>query len=244
VIARFLGATGIAILCAGCVVAVDGPRLFGPEVRHVVVRVAYAPSVPPIVDGGAFVPLSAAFTRLFDGTGKTVTFPTTLDEMVAAPELTPGDYAMDDAVRVVQRLERDDVAADDTYVITVVYLPGGLTEDDGILYGLTRSASHAVAVTAGRIRADTAFPAGSSELERAVVLHELGHAVGLVDSGLPMATDHLHRDARDPGGHCSNPACVMSVDFGDAPHVFYAGTSPLGLFGDECLADIAAVVRR
>ena len=44
------------------------------------------------------------------------------------------------------------------------------------------------------------------EVERATLLHEAGHAMGLVDNGLPMVRDH-----EDPEheGHSSNPQSVM-----------------------------------
>jgi hypothetical protein len=43
-------------------------------------------------------------------------------------------------------------------------------------------------------------------LEQATVIHELGHALGLVDNGLPM-----HEPHKDPenGPHCENQKCVM-----------------------------------
>lgn len=43
-------------------------------------------------------------------------------------------------------------------------------------------------------------------LERATLLHEAGHAMGLVDNGLPMVRDH-EDDAHE--GHSSNPSSVM-----------------------------------
>lgn len=44
------------------------------------------------------------------------------------------------------------------------------------------------------------------EIERGTLLHEAGHAMGLVDNGLPMVEDH-----EDPAheGHSSNPESVM-----------------------------------
>ena len=46
----------------------------------------------------------------------------------------------------------------------------------------------------------------SCAAERAVLLHELGHAFGLVNRGIPMLHD---READDHAGHSTNPASVM-----------------------------------
>jgi predicted Zn-dependent protease len=50
---------------------------------------------------------------------------------------------------------------------------------------------------------------GSSRkrIEQTTMVHELGHAIGLVDNGVP-ALDDTHRD--DPhGAHCTNDECIM-----------------------------------
>lgn len=44
------------------------------------------------------------------------------------------------------------------------------------------------------------------EIERATLLHEAGHAMGLVDNGLPMVRDHEDPQSE---GHSSNPDSVM-----------------------------------
>ena len=76
-------------------------------------------------------------------------------------------------------------------------------------------------------------------MEQSTLVHEFGHAVGLVDRGLRPTTPH--RDLRN-GAHCRNPACIMywenilvkdGVDFVDT----YLRPRRGILFGPECLAD-------
>jgi hypothetical protein len=43
-------------------------------------------------------------------------------------------------------------------------------------------------------------------VEQVTLIHEIGHAIGLVNNGLPMV--EAHQDA-DHGAHCNNPDCVM-----------------------------------
>lgn len=75
-----------------------------------------------------------------------------------------------------------------------------------------------------------------SNIEAAVMVHEFGHLMGLVNMGLPMVQDHA-----DSGGnhrtHCANPRCVM----------YYAINRPLDAMtyqvpdlDEACRADLRA----
>ena len=46
----------------------------------------------------------------------------------------------------------------------------------------------------------------SKYIEQSTLVHEMGHALGLVNTGLPM--DVAHQDTAH-GPHCNNPDCVM-----------------------------------
>jgi hypothetical protein len=82
------------------------------------------------------------------------------------------------------------------------------------------------------------------EAELAILTHEVGHLLGLVDNGVPMTTDHADPDHV---GHDRNEHCVM--------YWAYEGTSGLSALADAigggnddgpafdqaCLDDLAAV---
>lgn len=76
--------------------------------------------------------------------------------------------------------------------------------------------------------------------EQLVVVHEAAHALGLVDNGVPLASDH--RD-RERGRHCANPLCVMyfqNQDFKETAASLIEltlATGRLDWFGPECLED-------
>ncbi len=79
--------------------------------------------------------------------------------------------------------------------------------------------------------------------ERGIWIHEIGHAIGLVDNGLPMVEDH-----KDPerGAHSHNEDCIMYWAYtGEAlaDRVVDAilGEQPELGFDEYCLNDIAAV---
>ena len=78
--------------------------------------------------------------------------------------------------------------------------------------------------------------------ERAIWIHEIGHAIGLVDNGLPMVEDHKDEDR---GGHSRHDDCIMYWAYtgdglGKRMHDFILGDERELGFDEYCLADIAA----
>lgn len=76
-------------------------------------------------------------------------------------------------------------------------------------------------------------------VEQTTMVHELGHALGLVNNGIEMRRDHQDEEN---GAHCENDACVMiflNEGFSDA--VAFARDALLRgdriLFDDDCLDD-------
>ena len=81
------------------------------------------------------------------------------------------------------------------------------------------------------------------QVEQAVLVHEAGHALGLVNNGLPMQSSH-EDTVHDPAkrAHCSVDQCVMfwSVNtVSNTPDRIKKNFMPTAevLFGQECLND-------
>lgn len=78
------------------------------------------------------------------------------------------------------------------------------------------------------------------EIEKATLLHEAGHGMGLVNNGLPMVRPH--EDAANPG-HSSNPESVMTATVdqlsGIRESLLRDGTLPLTFDADD-RADLRA----
>lgn len=78
--------------------------------------------------------------------------------------------------------------------------------------------------------------------EQSTLVHELGHALGVVNSGVPATSDHHDHEN---GAHCTNPQCVMywqnegGKDFLDfLRRIISSGDTVL--YGSECIDDFKA----
>lgn len=129
-----------------------------------------------------------------------------------------GSYDNRELVRLHRRTLDHGVAGAGNYgsgdraVLHVLFLNGGARTPDGdhaagrmiydhaAIFVFKDSFRHAYEVRGGQ-RTD----AGCA-VERVVVLHELGHALGLVNRGVPMLSD---REAPGHAGHSKDPRSVM-----------------------------------
>ena len=80
-------------------------------------------------------------------------------------------------------------------------------------------------------------------VEQSTLVHELGHAIGFVDNGVPMVEDH--KDGVH-GAHCTNERCVMYyLNEGASDAAQYAQMAVLAndtiLWDAACLADADAL---
>lgn len=134
-------------------------------------------------------------------------------------------------------------------VLHVLY-PAGHYEDPGVA-GLTVSGPVIGPVTVFRDTIDDidlGLPTGPlplptsarDQMERVTLLHEAGHAIGLVDNGLPMVRDH---EDKEHDGHSANEASIMWWRFEQAEGLREAllddGTLPETFDADD-RADIRA----
>jgi hypothetical protein len=80
------------------------------------------------------------------------------------------------------------------------------------------------------------FPTQTT-LESTILLHELGHLLGLVNKGSPMKVDHADT-AHD--SHCLNPDCVMYWSMSLVPTFGPLKGDAIPCFDSACLQDLKA----
>lgn len=236
---------------AGCSSSDDSSTdPFSSETTGVFLQVAYAPGAEPYTGGAGQLSDYWALTR--DNLGalfgdKTIRVPSVLAEMST---LAPGG---DDAYSVAEILDLAETVPDDSrdgearfiaLWLDGYYEAGGEARRDvlGVAIGGTNVVAMfkpVIALSEG-VRSNTV----AAFVEQSTLVHEVGHAIGLVNNGLPLTSDH-HDEAN--GAHCTNRDCVMYylnegvLDLRDFVQDFIA-TGDTILFGEQCLADVRAAM--
>lgn len=130
------------------------------------------------------------------------------------------DTWSDGAIRSLSGERQDRDHGDGTVVTHVLYLDGTYTE--GRVLGITYGDKELVAMFHETIGGSANLVFSARQIERAVLVHEFGHVVGLVDSGTAMASDHEDPDHQ---GHSDNRQSVMywAVETTDITQIFTGG---------------------
>lgn len=188
---------------------------------------------------------------LFEGrlAPMTVTVPTTLEAMVALPPQGRATWDTAAIRALAEQVRRHTPTATDAGLVVLflagTYASAGELRPD--VLGVNVGGSPFVAVFKDAIRSTSPNPASELNLipvfaEQVTVVHEAAHALGLVNNGVPLTSDH--QDLEN-GRHCVNPSCIMyflneGKETGRAFIDASIESGRLEWFGPECLADTAA----
>jgi hypothetical protein len=148
------------------------------------------------------------------------------------------------ALRALGDATFDDDGPADTLTSHVLLLDGQYIDGDRL--GVSWDQTHIALFTNTIDRICTEGPGDPDRIcpamEEGVLLHEIGHLLGLVNAGLPMVSDH--EDPEHPA-HDHNADCIMYWSYdreGLAQQVQDRGQGQEKLaFDDACVADIEAV---
>jgi len=242
---KLLALLAAASAASGCLAAVGAAT--GPTLPQALLWPAYSRTILLEVDavpghGPEPGALDVVRDRLADATGKEV--------VVAGPAPMPaqgGGYHERDLLRIHRAQaffgEEAGFLVQGRVVLHVLYLDGHMAGDDGGHLTLGRSLLDVGAIAvfrdtyrgAYRLRNDTAVPA-AGEMDVHVLLHEVGHALGLVNNGVPQLHDHV-----DPAwpGHSKYPESVMYHHPPMTPSGLVTGPVSTTFDVDD-LADLAA----
>ncbi len=245
----FLAAAVLSLSLAGCLDGLaarsDGVPLHDALLRNDPYRLLILE-----VDAVAGLEPDPAALRAFqdalqDVTGKSVV-------AVVGPDTLPsqgGGYTSDE-LRQIHRSTADLApttpgvhGSGSTAFLHIVYLDGTVQDGDGHTdpAGRTLREEGAIFVFKELFRNAYLIDNGTltalgADVERAVLLHEAGHALGLVGREVPMVRPH---DDPDRPGHSANSQSVMHGLLPMSPSQSVKGPIPTGFDADD-LADLAA----
>lgn len=233
---------------------IDGPPglrgVFDPAVTEVQIEIDYEPGAEPFTGnvigfGDTFAITRTNINRIFAGR-KTLTLPTTLAAMENIGDVADEQLTVDDLLTLAaaHRSGADSATRKTYYVIFVSgYFTDGNGPNAGVL-GVSIGDTGVLAMFKDVIDS-TNVPATnvSRFVEQTTLVHELGHAIGLVDNGVAVTSPHndtVH------GAHCTNDQCVMYwLNEGASDMAAYVQRSVLAgdtvLFDAACLADVDAL---
>jgi hypothetical protein len=241
---RALAVAWLAVVAAGCsgvALAPEGPSLpqalLGPEAGTILVEVGAVAGHLPSMEA-----LDHVKATLANVTGKQVS--------VTGPSPVPeqgGDYHEDDLRRIHEATGFFAGAGGyldgDRVVLHVLYLDGRMADDDKDHRTLGRSLVDLGLVVIFRDTYANAYRTGpnglvsaAGEMDSHVLLHEVGHALGLVGNGIPMVRDH---DSAGHPGHSRYPESVMYFHPPMTPDQHVSGVVATTFDVDD-LADLAA----
>jgi hypothetical protein len=120
----------------------------------------------------------------------------------------------------------------------VLCVPGGFEEDssEGRHAGLAYRGASIALFLDGCDQGDDRYKT-TAEVEALTLVHEAGHLLGLVNSGVPMVT--AHEDLERPG-HDANPNSVMHWAIDVERYGSNLGDADFAQFGPECIEDLQA----
>jgi hypothetical protein len=223
--------------------------VFTPATKRVVFEVDYGPGAEPyalstttIRDPWAIFRDNA---RAVLGAKMDLVVPSRLADMQRLDDVDATTFTRDDLIAISKK-HRDTASGDDTIAFYLLFLNGKFKDDSGKVVdstvGLSVRGTGIIAMFKPVITAGWTDPVNAVFMEQTTLVHEFGHAVGLVGDGI--STTSAHRDDAH-GAHCSNPKCVMywrNDMVGDDVDFVATHLAPNGgvLFGDECIADARA----
>lgn len=178
---------------------------------------------------------------LFSNRGNAVAIDVPLDlaEMKEIPKQQEGDYSAEVISEIASRY-REGVNEDSSGNIFVLfvdaYYEAGGERRENVL-GVAIKNTPYVAIFKPVINSISGSSA-QKNAEQATVIHEVGHALGLVNFGVPLSSSHHDEEH---GAHCTNEDCVMFWQVENkAELVSFIGLiqdHSTILFGQECLND-------
>jgi hypothetical protein len=178
-----------------------------------------------------------------------LTVPKTLADMHAMPALNKTEWTAADLMALHAQYKLSEPSAD-TARFYVFFVKGNYNDGSGPqagVIGLNVGGTPVLAIFKEVIQSNVSNPNGPAAkfVEQSTLVHEMGHALGFVDMGVPKQSNHV--DTAHPG-HTLNSDCVMywlneGVSDLQAFVQKYLLSQSVVMWGPEVLQDAHAISR-
>lgn len=179
--------------------------------------------------------------QLLDGRGLTYIVPRELSDMTFLGTLGQQNYTSNDLKNLADDLQKYTNKEAEKGVV-ILFLDGYFTKEGEVLdkvLGLNINGTAIIAMFKPVIESASPSFTLRTLVEQSTLTHEIGHALGLVNNGVPLTSQHHDEEN---GAHCTNKDCVMYWSNGGGNVVEfvqpYLRGGQIDLFGEECLADV------
>lgn len=169
--------------------------------------------------------------------GRTLSVPSTLEQMQGFPDRGIRSWNIEELTALGDALAPPLVAGDEVHV-TILFVNGLFDSNEAIL-GIHPANRHYAFVFKDVVESVGGDATTQRYVEQATIVHEIGHAIGLVANGVPMV--NAHEDTDHPH-HTTNRDGVMywAVESRNGALAFLTDVitgARLSLFGTESLLD-------
>ena len=134
----------------------------------------------------------------------------------------------------IRRANRREYTKGNQLAVYILYTNGEF-QNRNILGQAFRNTSIVIYGKALEHHSNTFSNPARTTLETTLLLHEMGHLLGLVDKGTPMTFDHADSTKE---AHCNNPKCIMYWGISVTNRYGPLKLSPIPEFDSACLLDL------
>lgn len=180
---------------------------------------------------------------LFSSKNISVSVPKTLEDMTNLGILEQNNYTRENVVALAKDLQANDNKGPQKSIV-ILFLDGFYIKDgvaENRILGVNLDGTPTIAIFKPVIESASNNEASKALIEQSTIVHEIGHAIGLVNKGVRATS--AHHDV-EHGAHCTNEDCVMYwLNGGAEVQQFitpFLLNGSVQLFGDQCVADIKA----
>ena len=184
---------------------------------------------------------------IFEGRGQSVNYhiPKELNEMHQFADQAKSTWTTSELLNLEKSLRQQKHGGSNGNFF-IVFVNGHFKYSDGEvnkdIIGVSLTGTTVIAIFKDVISQYSAEPGVAKFMEQATIIHEFGHAIGLVNNGVALTSSHQDSEK---GAHCSNSDCVLYwANEGRSDMVSFIRKFILSgktvMFDQACLDDVKA----